>query len=99
MRRGKAAVPVLIGKSVRVLDEPPAGPDLKNPVALDKKLRVFRSIRNDAPSATGAENWEEVVAWNRVLLHARRFSPEQLEENARTDLSFFEPLQRRQVGR
>ena len=87
---GEAAVPVLIGKSVRVLDEPPAGPDLKNPVALDKKLRVFRSIRNDAPSATGAENWEEVVAWNRVLLHARRFSPEQLEENARTDLSFFE---------
>ena len=38
----------------------------------------------------GDENWEEMVAWNRVLLHARRFSAEELERNARTDLTFFD---------
>lgn len=87
---GADAVPVLIGKSVRFLDAPPAGPDLKNPAAIDKNLRIFRSIRNDAPAASGDENWEEVLAWDRVLLHARRFKPEELEELARTDLSFFD---------
>ena len=75
---------------VRVLEGPPIGPDPRNPAAIDKNLRVFRSIRNNAPIASGDENWEEKVAWNRVLLHARRFSAEELEENARTDLSFFD---------
>jgi hypothetical protein len=35
-----------------------------------------------------SDNWGEAVAWNRVLLHARRFSPEELESNARGDLTF-----------
>ncbi len=86
--RGAKAVPVLIGKSVRLLPGPPAGPDVANPAVIDKSLRIFGSIRNDAPAASGDENWEEVLAWNRVLLHARQFSPEELEEHARTDLSF-----------
>ena len=87
---GGEPTPVLIGKSVRVLEEPPIGPDPRNPTAIDKNLRIFRSIRNNAPIASGDENWEEKVAWNRVLLHARRFSAEELEANARTDLSFFD---------
>ncbi len=82
------AIPVLIGKSVTVLKGPPAGPDKKNLAALDKNLRVFKYIRDNAPMARGEENWEEASAWNRVLLHARRFSPEELEENARADLDF-----------
>ena len=87
---GADPFPVLLGKSVSVLQEPPASPDPRNPAAIDKNLRIFRSIRNDAPAASGDENWEEELAWNRVLLHARRFSPEVLEEHARTDLSFFD---------
>jgi hypothetical protein len=87
---GAEAKPVLIGRSIRLLTEPPAGPDPKNPAAIDKALSVFRHIRNDAPSASGDENWEERVAWNRVLLHAHRFSAEELEEHARTDLTFFD---------
>jgi hypothetical protein len=81
-------VPVLIGKSLSVLKGPPPGPDKNNPAALDKGLRVFKFIENDTRVARGDDNWEEAVAWNRVLLHARRFSPEELEANARTDLTF-----------
>jgi len=87
---GAEAIPVLIGKSVRVLNDPPAGPDPRNAAAIEKNLRVFRFIRNDAPSASGDENWEERIAWNRVLLHAHRFSAEELEKNARTDLTFLD---------
>jgi len=86
----REAMPVLVGKSVRILDGPPAPLDPKRPATIDKNLRIFQSIRNNAPIATRAENWEEGAAWNRVLLHARRFSPEELEENARTDLTFFD---------
>jgi hypothetical protein len=85
---GARPVPLLIGKSLRLLDGPPLDRDSKNPAAIDKSLRVFGSIRNDAPIGSGEENWKEKVAWNRVLLHARRFSAEELEENARTDLTF-----------
>jgi hypothetical protein len=85
---GADPLPLLVGKSVRVLAEEPPGPDPKNPAAVDKGLRVFRHVRNDAPVASGDENFEEMVAWNRVLLHARRFPPEELERHARTDLTF-----------
>lgn len=87
---GGTPIPVLIGKSLIVLKEPPVGPDLKNPAALDRNLRVFKYIRDNAPISKGEENWEETTAWNRVLLHARRFSPEELEQLARTDLTFAE---------
>jgi hypothetical protein len=87
---GGAAVPVLVGKSVTVLRGPPAGPDPANPAALDRTLRVFKFIRDDAPMGKEEENWEEVAAWNRVLLHARRFSPEELEADARADLTFYD---------
>ena len=49
-----------------------------------------KSPERNAPIASGDENWEEVTAWNRVLLHARRFSHEELEQAARTDLTFFD---------
>jgi hypothetical protein len=77
-------VPVLIGKSITLLK----GNGATGPIAIDKDLKVFRGIKDDARAADGSENWEEAVAWNRVLLHARRFSPEELEANARNDLKF-----------
>ena len=80
-------VPVIIGKSVRLLSGPPVPPG-DNPAALDKNLRVFRLIKDDAFIAKAEENWEEVSAWNRVLLHARRFPPEELERYANGDLKF-----------
>jgi hypothetical protein len=87
---GEEPVPVLIGRSLQMRKDAPSGSDSKNPAALDKTLRVFRHIRDNAPIARGEENWEEVTAWNRVLLHAHRFSPEELETNARTDLTFYD---------
>jgi hypothetical protein len=78
---GEPAIPVLIGKSVTVLKGEPYAPG-DNPAALDKNLRVFRLIKNDAVLAGGQNNWEEVSAWNRVLLHARRFPVEDLESHA-----------------
>lgn len=85
---GAAPVPVLVGKSVTLMTDAPPSAAGKHPVALDKDLRVFRLIQDDAAIAKEAENWEEVSAWNRVLLHARRFTPEQLDAHARTDLEF-----------
>lgn len=90
-------VPVLIGKSVTVLKEQPSSANSPNNenaknknnlTALDKNLQVFKSIKDDARIPKGDENWQEAVAWNRVLLHARRYSPEELESNARRDLKF-----------
>ena len=78
---GEPEMPVLIGRSVRVLKVEPRPPG-PNPAALDRELRVFRLIENDATIARGHNNWEEVSAWNRVLLHARRFTPEELEKYA-----------------
>lgn len=82
-------VPVLIGKSVSLLpkDQPSA---LKsgNPIDLDKNLKIFNGIKEDTRVGHGSGGWEEAVAWNKVLLHARRFSPEELEKHARTDLKF-----------
>ena len=43
---------------------------------------MFRLIENDETLARGEDNWEEVSAWNRVLLHARRFPKEDLERYA-----------------
>ena len=78
-------MPVLIGKSVVLLKEPGAG---NNPTALDKTLRVFKYIRDKAPIAKSAENWEEAAAWNRILLHAHRFTPEELEARTPEPIEF-----------
>jgi hypothetical protein len=78
---GEPAVPVLVGRSVTILPGEPFAPGA-NPAALDRNLHVFRRIENDAAFARGHNDWEEVSAWNRVLLHARRFSTEDLERYA-----------------
>ncbi|HSQ58128.1 MAG TPA: hypothetical protein VLM40_20560, partial [Gemmata sp.] len=83
---GEPAIPVLVGRSVTLLKREPVAPG-GNPAALDRNLRVFRLIENDAVIARGQNNWEEVSAWNRVLLHARRFSAEDLESYA-SEISF-----------
>jgi hypothetical protein len=82
-------IPLLIGRSVTVHKAGPPtaagnGPaaDPKDAIPLDKNLRVFRFIRDNAPIATADQNWEEASAWNRVLLHARRFLPADLEAAA-----------------
>jgi hypothetical protein len=88
-------IPVLIGKSVTLLPVPKDQASKLNSdtnpidaINIDKSLKVFRFIKDDARVGTGSENWEEASAMNRVLLHARRFTPEELETNARTDLKF-----------
>jgi hypothetical protein len=101
-------IPILIGKSISITPGIPGtkpgaekssnpGTITTNPTALDKNLRIFKYIKDDARIAKGDDGWEEAVAWNRVLLHARRFSLEELEASARGDLKFpdlFEPIRR-----
>lgn len=81
---GSAAIPLLVGRSVTLHKELPPQPGAtpENPAGLDRELRVFRRIRDNAPIAKAEDNWEEVSAWSRVLLHARRFTPEELERYA-----------------
>ena len=90
-------VPVLIGKSVTLVKDAKEVPgsvnstvaaEKNNPLALDTNLQVFKGIKEETRIARGDVNWQEAVSWNRVLLHARRFSPEELEKNARTDIKF-----------
>ncbi|MBA4191605.1 MAG: hypothetical protein C0467_26805 [Planctomycetaceae bacterium] len=85
---GLDPIPLLIGRSVTIR-KPPApnttaapGTPQEDPIRLDKDLRVFRLIRDNSFIAKAEDNWEEVSAWNRILLHARRFTPEQLENAA-----------------
>ncbi len=84
---GAVAIPVLVGKSITVLKAEPVAPG-PNPAALEKDLRVFRLIKDDDFRAKAESNWAEVAAWNRVLLHARRFMPEDLERYATGGLTF-----------
>ena len=79
--------PVLVGRGVTF---PPPGPAADPRTSLAKGLRVFQGIRDDATIAVEKDgrNWEEGSAWARVLLHARRFSPDQLDATARRDVSF-----------
>ncbi|QJW96227.1 hypothetical protein [Frigoriglobus tundricola] len=83
-------VPVLVGKSVTVTAGPPA-PSGDNPIALDPNVRVYKFIRDDAPmirTAPQGEQWAEVEAYNRILIHASRFPAQTLEDHARDDLKF-----------
>jgi hypothetical protein len=92
-------VPVLIGKSVTPLPGPPVPPGT-DPTALDPNVRVYKFIRDETfmidklPSDT---LWAELASYNRLLIHAHRFSAEQLEQHARADTTFadlFEPVRR-----
>jgi hypothetical protein len=82
--KGWRIVPLLVGRSVTPQAERPANPEAK----LDKNLRAFRMIKDDAPMTLANATKEEYSAWNRVLLHARRFSPSDLEAVARKDVEF-----------
>lgn len=79
---GWLRAPLLIGISFTPVPEPP--PSIK----LNRDLLIFRRIIDDAPIARGGDNWEEAESWNRVILHARKFTNEQLEEAALRDVSF-----------
>ncbi|MBY0514040.1 MAG: hypothetical protein K2P78_09040 [Gemmataceae bacterium] len=82
---GWLRAPLLVGVSFTPTPEPPPA------VPLNKGLRVFSKIADDRPMAvvTAAEdNWEELEAWNTVVLHARRLSPEQLGAAANKNVGF-----------
>lgn len=89
--QGRAmGVPVLVGKSITPLSGPPAPPG-NDPTALDPNVRVFKFINDDSAMIRTAPTdltWPEVAAYNRIILHAARFTPEELEEHALTDVKF-----------
>lgn len=77
---GGHRAPVLVGKSVTPLPGPPAE---AADVQLPTRYRVFRLVRDDAPISRDPTHWEEGAAWNRTLLHARKFDAAALAEAAR----------------
>jgi hypothetical protein len=96
-------VPILIGKSITLLPEaadtgatllpgPSATP--ADPTALDPNVRVYKFIRDKTKIAARPRlsdfdtPWEESAAYDRIVRHAARFSAEELEAHARTDLKF-----------
>ncbi|MBP3958739.1 hypothetical protein J8F10_26130 [Gemmata sp. G18] len=92
------SVPLLIGKGLTPLAGPPV--PIGNPVALDKK-RLYEFIKDDTKmirSSPTEVTWPEVAAYNRVILHASRFSAEELESNANTDLKFADLFKESRLG-
>ncbi|MFO0797565.1 MAG: hypothetical protein U0804_08800 [Gemmataceae bacterium] len=82
--------PVVVGKSVTPLPGPPAeAADL----ALATRYRVFRLVRDDAPVSRDPLHWEESAAWNRTLLHVRKFELDALQAAANQKLSFADLFQ------
>jgi hypothetical protein len=81
---GWLKAPLLIGKSVVPTPEPAPT------IALDKNLRVFKEIREDTKLSPSRELWEQFSAWNRVFMHVRRFTSEQLEAAANRKIGFAE---------
>ena len=79
---GWLKAPLLIGMSVVPTLEPAPK------VAIDKNFRVYKEIRDKTRMAQGSDFWEESTAYNRVVLHARKFTTEKLEAEANRNLSF-----------
>lgn len=92
-------VPVMIGKSVTPLPGPPV-PTGTDPTVLDPTTRVYRQIKDETFMIRNAPNdstWPELASYNRFLVHASRFTAEQLEQHARADTTFadlFEDVRR-----
>jgi hypothetical protein len=80
-------VPLLVGKSITPHGDklPTLGED---PTALEPKVLVYDSIRDDSKMVGDDTGWEEIAAFSRVIMHAHRFTPEELEKHAIPDLKF-----------
>lgn len=87
---GWLKAPVVVGKSVTPLAGPPAE---AAGMALPSRYRVFRLVRDDAPISRDPGHWEEGAAWNRTVLHARKFDTAALGAAARTDVTFADLFQ------
>jgi hypothetical protein len=101
------SVPVLVGKSITVNKNVTANgapsivpnPDgtTNDPTALDRNVRVFKFVKDETQMTRFDSAWAEIAAENRVIIHASRFTPEQLEEHAIPDVKFadlFEEVRR-----
>ncbi|HEY2909967.1 MAG TPA: hypothetical protein VGI99_06960 [Gemmataceae bacterium] len=74
--------PLLIGRSLVPTKELPPK------IALDKNLRIFKASRDYSRMKDSADFWEDWSAWNRLILHSRRFTEEQLEAAASRKIGF-----------
>lgn len=93
------SLPLLIGKGLTPLQGPPPGSP--TPTALDKSLRVYKFIQDDVKMTRArptAATWPEVAAYNRIVLHAARFSAEELERDAATDVRFADLFEDARIG-
>ncbi len=79
---GWLRAPLLIGISFTPVPEPPPV------IELDRDLGLYNRIVDDAAIARGGDNWEEAEAWNRIILHARKFTPEQLGQASNKNRTF-----------
>ena len=92
-------LPLLIGRGLTPLSGPPPGSP--TPTAIDKSLRIFKFIRDDIKMTRlrpTESAWPEIAAYNRVVLHAARFSAEELERDAATDVRFADLFEDARVG-
>jgi|GEM_PF-1147329 len=83
------SMPVFVGKSITPLPSQPVPPGY-DPTVIDPNLRLYSFIRDDAAMirTTTELTWPEVAAENRIIMHAARFSAEELEKHARDNVKF-----------
>ncbi|MCS6863727.1 MAG: hypothetical protein NZS48_01435 [Gemmata sp.] len=90
---GDIFVPLLAGKSITPLAHEPVAPG-SDPTKIDKNKKIFSFIRDKVKIANRPQlndftsPWEEAAAYDRVLLHAARFSAEELEKYAQTGVRY-----------
>lgn len=83
------SMPVFVGKSITPLPTAPV-PSGHDPTVIDSSLRLYSFIRDDSAMihTTTDLNWPEVAAQSRVIMHAARFSADELEKHARDNVKF-----------
>jgi hypothetical protein len=90
---GEILVPLLAGKSITLLADEPVDPG-NDPTRIDKNKKIFSFIRDKLKIANRPQlndfttPWEEAAAYDRVLLHAARFSADELEQYAQTGIRY-----------
>ncbi len=90
---GDILVPLLAGRSITPLADEPVAPG-DDPTRIDKNKKIFSFIRDKLKIANRPQlndfttPWEEAAAYDRVLLHAARFSADELEKYAQTGIRY-----------
>jgi hypothetical protein len=75
-------------------EDPPPAVDPAAKYRIDKDRLIFAGIKDDERVQSEAENNDEFLSYNEVFLFAHQFRAEDLEANARRDVSFKDLMSR-----